>query len=41
MILTNNFKIYNQAKLLSQVSKKSHPGNMITKDWVLITVCQI
>ena len=25
MILTNNLKIYNQAKLLSQVSKKSHP----------------
>ena len=25
MILTNNFKIYNQAKMLSQVSKKPHP----------------
>jgi len=25
MILTNNFKIYNQAKFLSQVSKKPHP----------------
>ena len=25
MILTNNLKIYNQAKMLSQVSKKPHP----------------
>ena len=25
MILTNNFKIYNEAKMLSQVSKKPHP----------------
>ena len=25
MILTNNYKIYNQAKMLSQVSKKPHP----------------
>ena len=41
MILTNNLKIYNQAKLLSQVSKNLIRGNMIIKDWDLITVCQI